>query len=231
MERIQYYLVVQNSRMQNLYPGIGIKKLYDRMLKRIEEYVDEFDKELLELPDDFLYWKKEMLMLKMEYIKAKANETLKFTGFITTWINTLHKIISLCEKNGDDREKLHFLVVLADEAVAFRDDVAAFKNEQNLTPEEVAAISNLDSEEINLAKVEAIESVQEINQMLKTHNYERTLAYYIFYAAYLNMKLDDKTMAKQMLVRFHATGVDIKHYTLSVQKLYEEVTLRLENNS
>ena len=41
------------------------------------------------------------------------------------------------------------------------------------------------------------------------------------------MKLENKAMAKQMLARFHATGVDIKHYTLAVQELYDEVKKNL----
>ena len=220
-------LVVQNCRMQNLYPGVGIQKLFIKILKRIGECVEEFDKEMIELPDDFLYRKKEMLMLKVEYLKANANDKMAYTGFVQALSNTLHKIISLCEKAGDDREKLHFLVVQADEMIAFREDITAFKNKKNLTPEEISAINQVTDEEMNLAMIEAIESVQEINQTLKKVDYDRTQAYYIFYAAYLNMKLDDMVMAKQMLTRYHATGVNIKHYTLAIQKLYEEVKNRL----
>ena len=217
-------LVVQNSRMQNMYPGIDIQNLYVKMLKRIGDYVGEFDKELIDLPDDFLYRKKEMLMLKVEYLKAKANEQLEFKGYTIELSKSLHKIISLCERAGDEREKLHFLMVLADEMVAYRKDIAAFRNEKNLTPAEVIAISGLD-EDMNLAKAEAMESVQEMVQILKQHHYERTLAYNIFYAAYLNMELENKGIAREMLARFHATGVDIKHYTLAVQRLYEEVKI------
>lgn len=216
-------LMVQNSRLYNIYPGVGIKNLYDKILGKIGAYVSEFDEKLIELPDDFLYRKKDMLMLKVEFLKAKANARLEFKGYVTELGNTLHKIIALCEKAGDEREKLHFLMVLADEMVAFREDIIAFKNEKNLTPEEQEAINNLSDDEMNIAKDESMESVQEMSQILKKHHYERTLAYNIFYAAYLNMKLDNKGMAKEMLVRFHATGVDIKHYTLAVQKLYDEL--------
>ena len=97
----------------------------------------------------------------------------------------------------------------------------------NKTEEEENALQAISDEEIILAKTEAIECVQEINQTLKRHDYNRTLAYYIFYAAYLNMKLDDRIMAKQMLARFHATGVDIRHYTLAVQELYKTTTAAL----
>ena len=220
--------MMQYCRMQNLQPGIGIKILYGRILKRIEECVEEFDQKLIELPDDFLYRKKEMLNLKREYLKANANERLEFAGYATALIKTLHKTISLCEKAGDDREKLHFLVVLADEMMAYRDEITAFRNMKNLTPAEQIAISKVKDEEMDLAEEEAVESVQEINHLLKKHHYERTLAYDIYYAAYLNMKLNNKIMAKQMLARFHATGVDIKHYTLSIQKQYEELKTQLE---
>lgn len=220
--------MMQYCRMQNLQPGIGITILYGRILKRIEECVEEFDQKLIELPDDFLYRKKEMLNLKREYLKANANERLEFAGYATALIKTLHKTISLCEKAGDDREKLHFLVVLADEMMAYRDEITAFRNMKNLTPAEQLAISKVKDEEMDLAEEEAVESVQEINHLLKKHHYERTLAYDIYYAAYLNMKLNNKIMAKQMLARFHATGVDIKHYTLSIQKQYEELKTQLE---
>lgn len=214
--------VAQDSKLYNLHPGEGIKNLYGKIFKRIEAYVGEFDKELIELPDDFLYRKKGMLMLKVEYLKAKANMQSELKGYVTELSNMLHKIIALCKKAGDEREELHFLMVLADEMVAFREYINASKNEKRTIPEEMDTISGL-NEDVNIAIAEALECVQEMNQMLKKHHYERTLAYYIFYAAYLNMKLDNKGVAREMLARFHATGVDIKHYTLAVQKLYEEV--------
>lgn len=219
--------MVQNGMMQKIYPKIGIRNLYGKTLNRIERYVEEFDKELIALPDDFLYRKKNMLMQKMEYLKACANERLELSGYVTALSNTLHKIIMLCEKEGDDREKLHFLVVLADEMLLCRDDIMAFRSENNLTTAELAAISKVNEEETNLAVEEAVECVQEINQSLKKHHYERTLAYYIFYAAYLNMKLENRIIAKQMLARFHNTGVDIRNYTLPVQRLYDEVKMYL----
>lgn len=219
--------MVQNGMMQKIYPKIGIRNLYGKTLNRIERYVEEFDKELIALPDDFLYRKKNMLMQKMEYLKACANERLELSGYVTALSNTLHKIIMLCEKEGDDREKLHFLVVLADEMLLCRDDITAFRSENNLTTAELAAISKVNEEETNLAVEEAVECVQEINQSLKKHHYERTLAYYIFYAAYLNMKLENRIIAKQMLARFHNTGVDIRNYTLPVQRLYDEVIMYL----
>lgn len=219
--------LVQNGMMQKIYPKIGIRNLYGKTLNRIERYVEEFDKELIALPDDFLYRKKNMLMQKMEYLKACANERLELSGYVTALSNTMHKIIMLCEKEGDDREKLHFLVVLADEMLLCRDDIMAFRSENNLTTAELAAISKVNEEETNLAVEEAVECVQEINQSLKKHHYERTLAYYIFYAAYLNMKLENRIIAKQMLARFHNTGVDIRNYTLPVQRLYDEVKMYL----
>ena len=205
--------MVQNGMMQKIYPQIGIRNLYG--------------KTLIALPDDFLYRKKNMLMQKMEYLKACANERLELSGYVTALSNTLHKIIMLCEKEGDDREKLHFLVVLADEMLSCRDDIMAFRSENNLTTAELAAISKVNEEETNHAVEEAVECVQEINQSLKKHHYERTLAYYIFYAAYLNMKLENRIIAKQMLARFHNTGVDIRNYTLPVQRLYDEVKMYL----
>ena len=219
--------MVQNGMMQKIYPKIGIRNLYGKTLNRIERYVEEYDKGLIALPDDFLYRKKNMLMQKMEYLKACANERLELSGYVNAFSNTLHKIIMLCEKEGDDREKLHFLVVLADEMLSCRDDIMAFRSENNLTTAELAAISNVNEEETNLAVEEAVECVQEINQSLKKHHYERTLAYYIFYAAYLNMKLENRTIVKQMLARFHNTGVDIRNYTLPVQRLYDEVKMYL----
>ena len=216
-------MVVQDSRLHILGPGVGIMALYDKILKRIGGYVEAFDKELIELPDDFLYRKKEMLMLKVEYLKAKANEQMDFKTFVKDMRNTIHKIIALCEKKGDEREKVHFLMVLADEMVAFKDDVLAVKNGKPLTPQEQEAFGNLSDEDMDVAEREAIECVQEMDQILKKHHYERTMAYNIFYAAYLNMKLNNMGMAREMMARFHDTGVDIRHYTLGVQRLYDEV--------
>lgn len=222
-------LIVQNCHMHNMAPGPGIIQLYDTALNRIAEYVLEFDKELLELPDDFLYRKKEMLMLNEEYRKAKANFKLEYVGYLTDLSNNLHRLISLCERIGDEREKLHFLVVLADEIVAFEDYINQLHTVEHPTEEENQVLNAVSDEEMFLARADAIECVQEINQTLKKHDYNRTLAYYIFYAAYLNLKLNDRITAKQMLARYHATGVDIKHFTLAVQELYKTTMKELVN--
>ena len=215
--------IVQQCHMHNMSAGKGIIQLYDVILERIDGYVQDFDRELLELPDDFLYRKKEMLMMKEEYRKARVNFKLEYHGYLKGLSDNLHKVISLCQRVGDEREKLHFLVVLADEIVAFDDDMARFRRMGNKTEEEEKALGELSDEEMLLAKKDAIECVQEINQTLKRHDYNRTLAYYIFYAAYLNMKLEDRIMAKEMLARYHATGVDIRHFSLAVQDLYKYV--------
>lgn len=85
----------------------------------------------------------------------------------------------------------------------------------------------LGKKDMDVAEREAIECVQEMDQVLKKHHYERTMAYNIFYAAYLNMKLNNMGMAREMMARFHDTGVDIRHYTLGVQRLYDEVVAAL----
>lgn len=221
--------IVQQCHMHNMSAGKGIIQLYDVILERIDGYVQDFDRKLLELPDDFLYRKKEMLMMKEEYRKARVNFKLEYHGYLKGLSENLHKVISLCQRVGDEREKLHFLVVLADEIVAFEDDMARFRRMGNKTEEEIKVLGELSDEEMLLAKKDAIESVQEINQTLKRHDYNRTLAYYIFYAAYLNMRLDDRIMAKEMLARYHATGVDIRHFTLAVQELYKHVEKELRN--
>ena len=221
--------IVQQCHMHNMSAGKGIIQLYDVILERIDGYVQDFDRELLELPDDFLYRKKEMLMMKEEYRKARVNFKLEYHGYLKGLSDNLHKVISLCQRVGDEREKLHFLVVLADEIVAFDDDMARFRRMGNKTEEEEKALGELSDEEMLLAKKDAIECVQEINQTLKRHDYNGTLAYYIFYAAYLNMKLEDRIMAKEMLARYHATGVDIRHFTLAVQELYKYVGKELRN--
>ena len=221
--------IVQQCHMHNMSAGKGIIQLYDVILERIDGYVQDFDRELLELPDDFLYRKKEMLMMKEEYRKARVNFKLEYHGYLKGLSDNMHKVISLCHRVGDEREKLHFLVVLADEIVAFEDDMARFRRMGNKTEEEEKALNELSDEEILLAKKDAIECVQEINQTLKRHDYNRTLAYYIFYAAYLNMKLEDRIMAKEMLARYHATGVDIRQFTLAVQELYKYVGKELRN--
>ena len=221
--------IVQQCHMHNMSAGKGIIQLYDVILDRIDGYVQDFDRELLELPDDFLYRKKEMLMMKEEYRKAKVNFKLVYSGYLNELSNNMHKLISLCERVGDQREKLHFLVVLADEIVAFEDNINRFRALEHKTEEEEQALKTVSDEEMILAKMDAIECVQEINQTLKHHDYNRTLAYYIFYASYLNMKLEDRIMAKEMLARYHATGVDIRHFTLAVQELYKYVEKELRN--
>ena len=80
------------------------------------------------------------------------------------------------------------------------------------------------------AKQIARECLSELNVMLKQRDYDRTLAYDIFYASYLNLRLGDPVMARVLLARFHETGVDIKHFSMAVQKHYEDVKLLLSKN-
>ena len=148
--------IVQQCHMHNMSAGKGIIQLYDVILERIDGYVQDFDRELLELPDDFLYRKKEMLMMKEEYRKARVNFKLEYHGYLKGLSDNLHKVISLCQRVGDEREKLHFLVVLADEIVAFDDDMARFRRMGNKTEEEEKALGELSDEEMLLAKKDAI---------------------------------------------------------------------------
>ena len=138
--------IVQQCHMHNMSAGKGIIQLYDVILERIDGYVQNFDRELLELPDDFLYRKKEMLMMKEEYRKARVNFKLEYHGYLKGLSDNLHKVISLCQRVGDEREKLHFLVVLADEIVAFEDDMARFRRMGNKTEEEEKALDQSDVE-------------------------------------------------------------------------------------
>jgi len=137
---------------------------------------------------------------------------------------------TLMFKNNNLREKVHFLVVLADEAIAFKDAIMRFRNIQGLSQEEIKAIGVVSNEDLEMAQIEAFECAHELNQELKKCNYDRTMAYYIVYAAYLNLKIGNMAMSRQMLTRFHTIGVDIRHYTLAVQRQYEEVRKAVEFN-
>ena len=118
--------------------------------------------------------------VSVEYLKAKVNFRLELAGYLTELTNNQRKIISLCERNGDEREKLHFLIVLADDVIAFKDDIEMMQRATNMSPEEEKALSALSSEEVELAEIQIAEYVQEITESLKKHHYDRTMAYYIF---------------------------------------------------
>lgn len=72
------------------------------------------------------------------------------------------------------------------------------------------------------------ENMEKIDVILRTNQYNRSMAYYIFYQSYFNYKLGNIDNAQYALHKFHNTNVSIKNFTIAIQNLYRQVTEGLQ---
>ena len=101
-------------------------------------------------------------------------------------------------------EKLHFMVVLTDDIIDY--------------------IKKTDLEAKSSYLDDIRNYTEQIGYILKSYDYEPSLAYYIFYYAYFQKYLGNVDAARYALDKFRRTGIDIKNFSVAIQRLYEEVS-------
>lgn len=213
-------LIMQNAQaMYNMsIPFDMVQFLFSTIRKYIDKYMPEYDKQITELPDDFVYRKKEMLMHKVTYAKLLGYLTKEEPAYLKELCRVEKQIIRLCKNNGEDREALHFYVVLTDEILAFYDGIQININ-RGVTDYDILQAASEESFYMELVK----SNMECIDNVLRENDYNRSLAYYIFYQSYFNFKVGNIENARYALRKFEETNVSINNFTVVIQGLYQQV--------
>lgn len=74
------------------------------------------------------------------------------------------------------------------------------------------------------------QNMEIIDNVLRDNGYNRSLAYYIFYQSYFNYKVGNIENARYALHKFEDTNVSIQNFTISIQKLYQQVKDGINNS-
>lgn len=195
-----------------------LKRLFSTMYKYISNYMPEYDKRITSLPDDFVYRKKEMLMRKVTFAQLECNIKHDEPAYMKEMCRLENQIIRLCHDNGEEREALHFLVVQTDDILAYYDSI------------QIAVDSGIADKAIMTAQKDkpvfmdtVKHNMETIDNTLRQNDYNRSLAYYIFYQSYFNFKVGNIENARYALHKFEDTNVSINNFTIAIQKLYEQV--------
>lgn len=189
---------------------------FDRYTKR---YISEIESDIAGLDDRFLYRKRNLLMLKLELLKSKADE-----DFVLMRKNNdeiFDRIIEMCRYNGDKREMLHFLVVHADDILTIDNQIKE-SEKRNVGYERTNLQKDYDSHRI--AYIDKAENlVCEIVNMLYLRKYDKSLAYYVLYTAYFYMLLENKQRCLFFFTMFEKYDIDIRNWTIAIQHNYKKV--------
>lgn len=202
----EVYLLIKNAQdLRDISMPVELTiRLFKIISDGIGKYMSDINRELTEMPDDFLYVKKSLLMNKVTYERIKVTIDGNVSEYLRNVVDLEKRIISLCKRNGEEREMLHFMVVLAD------DIIDCIKKKDLGTK-----VSYVD---------DIRDYTEQIGSILKGYDYDPSLAYYIFYYAYFQKYMGNMDAARYALEKFRGTGVDIKNFSVAVQRLYEEVS-------
>lgn len=213
-------LVLQNAKgMYNIsIPSGQIMYLFQNIRNYIDKYIPKYDKTITNLPDDFVYRKKEMLMHKVTYSRLIFNLTKNEPSYLKEMCRLENQIIRLCQNNGEERERLHFLVVLTDDILTYY-DVIQLDIENGVTDDDIL----LAEKEKPIFMEQVKQNMEIIDNVLRENDYNRSLAYYIFYQSYFNFKVGNIENARYALHKFEDTNVSIQNFTIAIQKLYQQV--------
>lgn len=199
------------------------RRLSGQIVRHIDIYLPDYDRELIDLPDDFLYRKKEMLMRKVTYNRIKGELQHNVHESFCEIDRLERKIIALCRFNGEERESLHFLVVQTDDVLAYYDAIE-LNVSQGIKDEDIIAAHKDRDVYMDIVR----RNVREIEEVIRNNEYNRTLAYYIFYLAYFQYRLGNKDAAILALHKFRETKVSIRNFTIAIQRLYQKMVADIE---
>lgn len=144
----------------------------------------EYDKRITNLPDELVYRKREMLEHKVTYARLVGNLTKDEPACLNEICRLENQIIRLCYDNGENREALHFLVVLTDEILNYYDTIQIDIN-NDLTDLDILRAEKEKPFFMDQVK----QNMESIDNVLRQNDYNRTLAYYIFFKPISILKL------------------------------------------
>ena len=159
-----------------------------------------------------------MLEHKVTYARLVGNLTKDEPACLNEICRLENQIIRLCYDNGENREALHFLVVLTDDILNYYDTIQIDIN-NNLTDPDILQAEKEKPFFMDQVK----QNMESIDNVLRQNDYNRTLAYYIFFQAYFNFKIGNLENARYALHKFEETNVSIKNFSIAIQNLYQMV--------
>lgn len=213
-------LILQNA--QNIYnislPVEQVTHLLSTIRNYIDKYMLEYDKQITALPNDFVYRKRGMLMHKVTYTRLVGYLIKNEPANLKEVCRLENQIIELCCDNGEEREALHFIVVLTDEILAFYDNIQK-DIDNGIRDTDIVKAAN----ERSFFMEQVKHNMEKIDNVLRVNRYNRSLAYYIFYQSYFNFKVGNIENARYALRKFEDTNVSISNFTIAIQMLYKQV--------
>ena len=220
-------LILQNAQaMYKMSLPFNIAQpLFNTIHTYIDKYMPEYDRQITDLPDDFVYRKKEMLMHKVTYARLIGYLINDEPAYLKEVCRLEKQIIRLCNNNGEEREALHFYVVLTDEILAFYDNIQ-INIDSGITDHDILLAAN--EKPIFMEQVKS--NMESIDNVLRENDYNRSLAYYIFYQSYFNFKVGNIENARYALRKFEDTNVSINNFTVVIQELYKQVKKGMKLN-
>ena len=201
-----------------------LERLMKTILGGVACYEEELDKRIAETPDDFLYKKKNLLMMKADITFFKANVRFEMVNTADERLRYFERVIELCEKNGQKREQLHFMNVYVDDILCGDRDMMTVRS--NELPEWTKAKEAYKiKRQYYLNK--AVAMMGEVDKVLAAKNYDRSLNYYILYEAENYLKLGDMEHARFFFNEFKKYDVTIEYYPLSTRQIYERLSSKI----
>lgn len=164
-------------------------------------------------------------MHKVTYARLVGNLTKNEPAYLKEVCRLENQIIELCYDNGEEREALHFIVVLTDEILAYYDTIQKDIDNAIRDTDIVQAV-----EERSFFMEQVKHNMETIDNILRDNHYNRSLAYYIFYQSYFNFKIGNIENARYALRKFEDTNVSINNFTIAIQDLYQQVKENIKSN-
>lgn len=207
---------IMGLNLDSNYQELVMKKILGGMAC----YEDEMEQCIANTPDDFLYKKRSLLMMKADKTFFETNVRFRIVENMDDRLRYIERIIELCDKNTQRREQLHFMNVYVDDILSC--DKNMTHENKNLLPEWKEA------REVYLVKRQyyinkAIAMMGKIDNILDIKNYDLSLNYYVLYEAENYLKCNDLEHAKFFFNEFEKYNIVIEYFPLSTRQIYYQL--------
>ena len=230
--RVGSELIKQTEQLcleaQNLYhlllSGESAEKLYDDFDLHVDGYLKSIDDEIATTKELYVYRYISLLMDKLELITYKFRS--KDISTLTEEKNRIYeRILNRCKEYGDVRDYLHFLTVYIDDILTCHQQIEDFHAKSADGLDQFGYSRYEKSWDVYQDK--AIEMLSEMDGILAEKVDDISLAYYLLYASYFHHLMNDQTKSLFYFKKFEATGVSVKNFTLAIEKIYNNLKIKV----
>lgn len=189
--------------------------VYDNLIVLIHDYLEPhiqtIEKEFANLDDSFVYRKKELLMYMRTFLYYDINIENHIIDICNKSLNIYKQVIYLCIRSENFREAQHFRVCLVDDILSYRDQILQLNNEK---------VTSEYKKHLSYYEKEAKDVMFQIEDVIRKDGFSPSQAYYILYLCQFYHQLDQCETARFYFYKFTATGIDIRNFSLAIQKMY-----------